>query len=61
MGKMDLPEKLDFKLETSFKKFGEFVFKELQSEELRIQKEKPAKEPALIYVLPKSTAAIAEL
>jgi len=61
MGKMNPEEKLDFKLETSFTKFGEFVFKEARPERRRAKEEKPEKGPILIYVLPKSTAAIAEL
>ena len=58
---MELPEKLEFNLETSFRNFGEFVFKETREERPRVRKEKPAKEQSLIYVFPKSTAAIAEL
>ncbi len=61
MRNMDVPQKLDFKLETSFTKFGEFVYKEAQSERLPVEEQKPAKQPTLIYVLPQSTAAVAEL
>jgi hypothetical protein len=61
MGKMNRPEKLDFKLETSFSDLGEFIFKEVQPERQRFREVKQTKEPPSIYVFPKSTAAIAEL
>ena len=61
MRKINPPDKLEFNLEVSFTKFGEFIFKEIQPERTRIGAKKPAKEPAAIYVFPKSAAAIAEL
>jgi len=57
MKRVDLPNESKFDLKISFARFGEFVYEEAKME----TKEKiSAKEP-VVYVLPKSTAAIAEL
>ncbi len=55
---MNLSDKSKFSVKVSFLRFGEFVFTEKGVE--RITK-KSKKEETLIYVFPKTTAAIAEL
>lgn len=57
MKRVDLPNELKFDLKISFARFGEFVFRETRLE----RKEKVSAKEPVVYVLPKSTAAIAEL
>ena len=56
--KINLPDNLKVDIKFSFNQFGEFTYKEIQ---FKRKTKKPTKEPAAIYVFPKSTAAIAEL